>query len=194
MNLFVLDIDPVKAAQQQCDKHVVKMIVESAQMLSTAHRLLDGTQKIEKRYVNGSLPARYRNVKVWTLEDKDMNDKLYRACHASHPCTIWTTESEANYSWHYAHFIALCNEYTYRYGKIHKTDSALRSILLNTPKNISRKGLTEFKLAMKSNPECMIKHDPVQSYRLFYQTKQDRFKMKWTNRPIPDWFVSKNEV
>ena len=42
MNIFVLSTDPVKAAQQQCDKHVPKMVVESAQMLSTAHRILDG--------------------------------------------------------------------------------------------------------------------------------------------------------
>ena len=47
MNVFVLDDDPVVAAQLQCDKHVVKMIVESAQMLSTIHRMLDGTK--EKR-------------------------------------------------------------------------------------------------------------------------------------------------
>ena len=47
MNIFVLDMNPVTAAQMQCDKHVVKMIVESAQMLSTAHRMIDGY--LEKR-------------------------------------------------------------------------------------------------------------------------------------------------
>ena len=45
MNIFILDNDPIKAAQQQCDKHVVKMIVESGQMLSTVHRMLDGTME-----------------------------------------------------------------------------------------------------------------------------------------------------
>ena len=47
MNIFILHKDPIKAAQDQCDKHVVKMIVESAQMLSTVHRMLDGS--IEQR-------------------------------------------------------------------------------------------------------------------------------------------------
>ena len=47
MNIFVLDRNPVIAAQMQCDKHIVKMIVESGQMLSTVHRMLDG--KMEKQ-------------------------------------------------------------------------------------------------------------------------------------------------
>ena len=47
MNIFILDKDPMKAAMMLCDRHVPKMIVESAQMLSTVHRLLDGTP--EKR-------------------------------------------------------------------------------------------------------------------------------------------------
>ncbi len=68
MNIFYLDPDPVLAAQQQCDKHVVKMIVESAQMLSTAHRLLDG-RKIGK---------------VWVHPHAD--DVLYKASHINHPC------------------------------------------------------------------------------------------------------------
>ncbi len=47
MNIFVLDEDPVISAQMMCDKHIPKMIVEAAQMLSTAHRMLDGY--MEKR-------------------------------------------------------------------------------------------------------------------------------------------------
>jgi len=49
--------------------------------------------------------------------------------------------------------------------------------------------MTPFKLAMKSNPECMFPSDPIKSYRLFYQTKQHRFKMTWSKRTIPAWFV-----
>jgi len=44
MNIFYLDKDPIVAAEMSCDKHVCKMIIESAQMLSTAHRMIDGTQ------------------------------------------------------------------------------------------------------------------------------------------------------
>lgn len=179
MNIFVLDNCPYEAARLQCDKHVVKMIVESAQMLSTAHRLLDG---IEETQISKS----GRKQKYWFLPDA-REDVLYKAVHMGHPCTIWTMESEANYRWHWQHFYALCEEYEYRYNKVHKTASLL-DILQKTPNNIPEKEMTPFRLAMGSNPECMHEHDPVRSYREFYQTKQSRFAMKWTNRPIPDWF------
>ena len=186
MNIFILNEDPIKAAQDQCDKHVVKMIVESAQMLSTAHRMLDGT--IESRPSKSGK----RILKYYKLSDK-REDILYKAVHHNHPCTVWSRESCCNYSWHYEHFIALCDEYTYRYGKIHSTDTKLRKILKTMPNNINRAGgRTHFKLAMGSNPECVVHGlggtDAVQSYRNFYHTKQERFKMDWTKRNIPEWF------
>lgn len=184
MNLFVLDNNPVIAAQQQCDKHVPKMIVESAQMLSTVHRMLDGT--MERR------PSKSGKVQVqyWKLED-EREDILYKACHFNHPCTIWTRESMHNYRWHYLHFAALCDEYTYRYGKKHLTDTKLRGPLQKTPNSIPVKKMTQFKLAMKSNPECMMEC-PIESYRAFYQTKQHRFNMVWTKRKVPEWFEYAN--
>ena len=188
MNLFVLDKDPVIAAQLQCDKHVVKMIVESAQMLCTTHRMLDGNMKIEERYVEGSLPARYRKIKRWTHPDKELDSLFYKAVHMNHPCTVWTRESKANYVWHYIHFLGLCDEYQYRYGKKHLSDTLLKDALCSIPKNIPDIGLTQFPLAMKSNPECMFPDDPVKSYKLYYQTKQSRFKMTWKNREVPAWF------
>lgn len=184
INIFILDFDPVKAAQLQCNAHVVKMVVESAQMLSTAHRMLDG-----KVTLSPSKSGKNK-VKAWLLGDY-RNEKLYRAVHINHPCTVWTRESKENYEWHYAHFAALCDEYTYRYNKVHKTDAELREILREAPKNIPSKGLTQFALAMKTNPECMFPNDPVKSYRIFYQTKQDRFKMSWTKREVPEWFKFK---
>jgi hypothetical protein len=182
MNIFRLDNDPVLAAQYQCDKHVVKMIVESAQMLSTVHRMLDG--------VRGTKPDG-KPANQWHFVADDREDALYRCCHMNHPSTVWTRESKANYEWHYAHFIALCDEYTYRYGKVHKTDGLLRKVLNTPPVNIPDVLETPFKLAMNSNPECQFPDDPVKSYRLFYQTKQDRFKMVWTGREIPEWFEVK---
>ena len=181
MNIFILDNDPVKAAQQQCDKHVPKMIVESAQMLSTAHRMLDGT--LERR----ASKSGKRMVHYFKLEDERRENLLYKAVHFNHPCTIWTRESSSNYRWHYEHFIALCREYTYRYGKTHKTESVLGLELGLLPKNITMGDYTPFKLAMKSNPECMFE-DPIKSYRAFYQTKQHRFNMIWTKRDVPGWF------
>ena len=180
MNIFILSEDPVLAAQLQCDKHVVKMIVESAQMLSTAHRMLDGTETRKPSKSGKTM------VKYWTHPTKE--DLLYKAVHIGHPCTVWSMESIANYIWHYNHFVALCDEYQYRYGKVHGTDALLRDVLIEPPINIPEKGLTPFPLAMKANPECIHPDDPVKSYRMFYQTKQDRFKMAWTKRPIPEWF------
>lgn len=183
MNLFILDTCPVKAAQLQCDKHVPKMIVESGQMLSTAHRMLDGI--MEKRPSKSGKTM----VKYWRMENQYYETTLYSAVHTHHPCTVWTMESSENYKWHYEHFLALCDEYTYRYDKTHKTDRILRDILSIMPVNMPQKNqLTEFKLAMKANPECIALGDPVKAYQAFYQTKQTRFNMVWTRRDVPDWF------
>jgi len=162
MNIFKLDESPITSAQMQCDKHVVKMPLESAQMLCTAHRLLDGDEG---------------------------NEHLYKVAHPKHPCTLWTMESIANYHWHYNHWVALCKEYTHRYGKTHLSFTKFGDILKVQPKNIPIGILTPFRLAMGSNPECMF-DDPVKSYRAFYKTKQARFEMKWTKRKVPEWFLT----
>jgi|TARA_R110000744_G_scaffold35121_2_gene81564 hypothetical protein len=187
MNIFVLHSSPIKSAQLQCDKHVVKMIVESGQMLSTAHRILDGTQCIRPSK-SGKTKQKY-----WEHRNSNSEAVLYRAVHVGHPCTVWTMASMQNYIWHYDHFDALCVEYTYRYGKIHATQSRLDDILSVPPANIPSIGLTPFALAMAAHPECIYK-DPIQSYRAFYQTKQDRFKMVWSKRNVPSWFKSNVNV
>jgi hypothetical protein len=181
MNIFILNNDPIIAAQEQCDKHVVKMIVESGQMLSTAHRMLDGT--VERRPSKSGKTT----VNYYKLPD-EREDIMYKAVHFNHPCSVWSRESIENYRWHYDHFIALCDEYTYRYGKIHSTDTKLREVLFKVPNNMPAVNLTPFKLAMQSNPECIALQDPIKAYRAFYQTKQKRFKMEWAKRPIPEWF------
>ena len=184
MNIFVLSKDPEQAAQYQCDKHVVKMIVESAQMLSTTHRMLDGITE-RRKSKSGKTMVRY-----WRHPDPHLEDTLYKAVHMNHPCTVWTRESASNYRWHYDHFVALCDEYSYRYGRVHRTDELLRNVLVRVPDNITDQGLTRFALAMKANPECIYEESPVLSYRLFYQTKKNRFKMDWTRRERPQWFIA----
>ena len=185
MNIFILSEDPIEAAQLQCDKHVVKMIVESAQMLSTVHRMVDGV--MERR------PSKSGSMLQYFKLDDEREDILYKACHYNHPSTVWTREGCCNYTWHYNHFIALCDEYTYRYGKVHSTDTKLRDVLKTLPNNIPRTAIrTPYKLAMSSNPECIVNDlggtNAVESYRNFYQTKQERFKMIWTKRQQPEWF------
>jgi hypothetical protein len=190
MNIFYLDYDPVKSAEYHLDKHVVKMIIEYAQLLSTAHRLLDGTQTIEKKYVNGSLPARYRSMKRWQLDD-DRDSILYKATHANHPSAIWTRSHVINYNYLYKLFCAVCDEYTYRYGKVHMTDAKLRKILRKEPDNIYFDNKTKIWLgptpAMPD--ECKIKNDHLASYRKYYIDKKADMA-KWTNREPPEWFIN----
>ena len=182
MNIFAVADCPVESAQSLCDKHVVKMITESAQMLSTAHRILDG--KLDMRpSVSGK-----RLVQYWQLPDA-REDILMKAVHPSHPCTVWTMQSVANYIWHYQHWKALCIEYRFRYGKTHSTETLLTDVLRDAPRNINyNKSLTPFALAMTHEPQCIHEGEPVRSYQEYYQTKQDRFKMVWTRRQIPEWF------
>lgn len=181
-------MNPVIAAQEQCNKHVVKMPVESCQMLSIAHRMLDGAM------TKGPSKSGKTTVKHWIHPDKNLDEVLYKVAHAGHPCTIWTMKSSENYMWHYRHFVALCEEYTFRYGRVHSSDEKLREILKTPPKNIPQGPLTPHPLAMQSNPECMNPNDIVGSYRAFYKTKQERFKMIWTKRSIPAWFQAENNM
>ena len=92
MNLFILHDDPTVAAEMQSDKQVGKMIIESAHMLCTAHRLLDGTVEIGPSKSGKTMQKQYR-----LLEDPEMDQMIYKAVHRGHPCTVWTMESSDNY-------------------------------------------------------------------------------------------------
>jgi len=177
MNIFILDNEPTTAAHLHCDKHVVKMILEAAQMLSTTHRMLDGTEVI------GRSPTG-RKQKQYILADSLKSLLLYKAVHMNHPCTVWTRKSLQNYNWHYELFTALCDEYTYRYGKVHETDRKLRELLAEPPKNIDDIGLTPF-------PQCMPDYcknaDTIAAYRSYYLNEKKDFA-RWTKRSQPNWF------
>lgn len=181
MNIFALSPVPQVAAEWHCDKHIPKMIVESGQMLSTAHRILDGNMD-RRPSSTGKTMAKY-----WELGD-DRESVLYKAVHVGHPCTVWTMESHSNYKWHYDLFMCLCKEYTHRYGKLHLTEKVLAKVLKRLPRNIKKSHMTPFALAMGAEPDCIDHNDCIGSYQNFYQTKQKRFAMKWTKRNIPHWF------
>lgn len=176
MNRFVLDEDPYVAAMYHCDKHVVKMILEEAQMLSSAHRVLDG-QEVVGQSKSG------RKAKRWKLNDT-REDKLYQATHINHPCTQWSMHTSANYMWSVELFRCLLDEYTYRYGKSHKCEE-LYPILRNLPKRIMSANRTWFPQAM---PEECKRDNPVEGYRDYYINHKVRFA-KWTNRQTPEWFT-----
>ena len=181
MNIFFLDYNPSKAAKYHCDKHVVKMILETAQLLSTTHRVLNGTQHISK-----SEKGRKKTTYVHPNEHFDRT--LYQATHINHPCAQWLRESSYNYDWTFVLFKDLCKEYTLRYGKTHLTYTKLIDILQNRPlyKN-SYPGMTRPALAMPD--ECIIDSDPVYCYRSYYIQHKAEIAIwgKGTMEP-PLWF------
>ena len=188
MNIFYLDKDAKVAAQYHCDKHVVKMIIEYAQLLSTAHRMLDGTQYIEQKYVQGSLPARWRKMKRWRLDDH-REPILYKASHINHPSAVWARQELSHYQWLWNLASELCQEYRFRYGgdqdKQHKTSLVIQSLNF-TPNNIPRAGIfTEPPQAMPD--DVKVPGDSVTAYRNYYTVHKARFA-KWKGRGAPDWY------
>ena len=105
MNIFYLHKDPVESAKLHCDKHVCKMIIEYAQMLSTAHRMLDG-----KEYISQTLGG--RRIKRWKHPNSNMEGVLYKASHINHPSAIWVRESIENYFQMYKLYMAVLAEFT----------------------------------------------------------------------------------
>lgn len=105
-----MDEDPRQCAVWMVDKHVVKMILETAQLLSTAHRVIDGTLTEVNVYVDGY--DKVKNKKSWVLDDS-RDGIFYRATHINHPSAIWARESVENYNWLAEHLFALSDEYTY---------------------------------------------------------------------------------
>ena len=162
MNIFFLDKSPDDAAEMHCDKHIVKMILEYSQLLSTAHRVLDGD---------------------------DVHPDLYKIAHKNHPSTIWTRSSIQHYSWLYRLFRMVSAEYSLRYSnsefKVHKSWDKLGKILEWAPKNIKDTGWTD-------PPQCMPDYckddDVVKAYRNYYILEKNKFAV-WKYSVEPDWYT-----
>jgi len=137
-----------------CDKHVVKMILESAQLLCNAH------------WVTGNGPAPYAQT------------------HVNHPCSIWVRSSISNYKWLLEHAFALCEEYTIRYNKKHKTTEVIAWCSKNLPK-LKNIGLTEFAQAM---PDQYRDIDAVVAYRKYYVNEKSKIA-KYKLGIIPDFMI-----
>ncbi len=153
MNIFILAFDARVAAQFHCDKHVVKMILESAQLLYCAHWMTNMSR----------LPA-----------------NAYRKTHSNHPCAIWARESLDNYTWLCDLALALCAEYTFRYGKIHKTQAHIAWLTANPP-TLPKIGITLIRQAM---PDMYKRPNPVEAYRAYYLGAKTRM-LTYTKRPAP---------
>lgn len=183
MNIFYLDNDPKVCAEMHNDKHCIKMILEYAQLLSTAHRFLDGT-------LNVGLSASGRKKTSYVLMDQ-RESVLYSATHINHPSAIWVRQSTENYLWLSNMLVALCEEYTYRYGKTHKVerDGLCYVLLKNIPKNIGKQGWSEPTPAMPD--EVKIAGDSMSSYKNYYINNKQHlasWQGKINSRPVPNWF------
>lgn len=152
MNIFYLSNDPSQCAAYHCDKHVVKMILESVQILSTNHQ-------IEHR-----------------------NENLYKPTHKNHPSTIWARSSKENYQWLLELTQELGAEYTYRYGKTHKSMEKL-PILKTTPEFIPDIPFFQVSQAM---PEQYQHPCSIQAYRDYYVGEKLDI-CQYTKRNRPEW-------
>ena len=179
MNIFYLDHDVTKCAEMHNDKHVVKMILEYAQLLSTAHRVLDGVEL-------SGLSDSGRKKKFWTLGDS-RDYTLYKATHINHPSAVWVRKSVQNYMWLAEMLEVLCGEYTYRYGKVHKVErDGLMQLLKNEfPKNLPIAPFTEPTPAMPD--DVKIIGDSIKSYRNYYINNKAHLA-NWKKRQVPEWF------
>lgn len=168
MNIFVLHTNPASAARMHCDKHVVKMIVEYAQILCYVHQSYDPVKS--KRA--GLYPATKSNL--------------------SNPCTRWTAENTTNYRWVYNLLVALLAEYEHRFKPSEPKFVRTRQML--KPLGIPPRGMpsikctlpVDFVLVMGATPEC-ITSNAVDAYRRLYRIHKARF-CKWTNRKVPKWW------
>ena len=178
MNIFYLHNDPIECAKLHNDKHVVKMILEYAQLLSTAHRMVDG-------YVHEDTTPNGRKIKRWKLENESLDSTIYKSTHGNHPSAIWVRQSKENYDWLYRLWIALMDEFTYRYGKVHST-ARLKHALANSPTNIPNSPFTEPTPAMPD--EFKVKGNSIQAYINYYVGAKQHLA-SWKKRTIPSWYV-----
>ena len=121
MNIFALSIHPPEAARWHVDKHVVKMPIETAQMLCTVRHIYGG------------------------------DDLPYKPTHIHDPCCKWVAESAENYVWLCILGIELCAEYAHRYNQVHRCTGIIQECLQKIPKRIANKGRTKFVQAMPNH-------------------------------------------
>jgi len=168
MNIFMTDPCPQISAYNLCYKHVVKMILECAQMLSTTHRVFDN-------------------------EYAERNN-LYKKTHYNHPCSVWCRESAENYTWLYTHMMALGEVYQLKSGRVHKTIGKLSEALSFTPVGLAGKGLTEMPPAIPDEIKG-LDISLFDKYKVYlsekYKEWASREKPLSVEFPIatPKWFV-----
>ena len=178
MNIFYLDTNTATCAEYHCDKHVLKMIIEYAQLLSTAHRILDGE---ETKILSNSGKTM---TSQWKLDDY-REQHLYKCAYINHPSNKWVRAADSHYIYTMHLWNHLNREYTKRYENVHKTFKKLCQYLNQLPKNIDKN--VGFLMPPQCMPdECKNKNDTVDAYRTFYKAHKREFAT-WKNQ-VPEWF------
>lgn len=144
MNIFYLDPSPRRSVDFMSDKHIVKMVLESAQLLCTAHQILDS-----KTHIDGV--------------------ELYKVALKNHPSSVWVRSNIHHYNWLYDHFVELSNEYTQRYKKTHTTYSKLSHVLLKPPRGIPSK---QFEAPPQCMPDKYKTKSTITAYLKYYANEK----------------------
>jgi hypothetical protein len=176
MNVFLLDSNFETSAKYHVDKHIVKMPLEAAQLLCTALWV--------DKYL-GFVPRaldKYDREKLKQI-DKENRDFAYLPSYENHPWGIWARESLDNWIWLWNYADTLGDEYTYRYGKVHKSTQVIRS--LPEPVNMEERGLRPMPQCMPDDVKIEDKF-PVQAYRNYYKQYKNHL-FGWKNREVPSW-------
>jgi hypothetical protein len=197
MNIFVLHRNPRKSARWHADKHVVKMILESVQMLYTTHwvltypRLLKETSPLAVSKLQKTLhtPPLMEFDEAPT-QIKDPSQRGFRPVHIHHPCTKWVRESLGNYMWLCQLTLHLVEEHHYRWPSSppHSCEAHVKWLITHPPSKLKQSPLTQTPFA-QAMPEQYKKSDAIGSYRAFYKgSKTDRgITNKYTKRQRPHW-------
>lgn len=173
------------------DRHCVKMILEYAQLLSTAHRILDGVLSV-------GVSASGRKKTVYVLAD-NRDATLYSATHVNHPSAVWVRQSAQNYMWLAELLEECCKEYTHRYDKVHKVerDGLMQALKNQFPTNIPDGPFTEPTPAMPDDVKVLrevytdrYELDSLASYRNYYIQNKTHLA-NWKKREVPAWYITK---
>jgi len=177
MNIFYLHHDPKICAEMHLDKHCSKMMVEYAQLMSTAHRVLDGKEVTRLNKAN-------RTMKTYDHPRRD--GFLYKSCHVNHPSNIWLRQSKENYEWLYEMWCCLHKEFQKRYGeyKYHQSFAKLKGILREVPENIPNVPFTQ---PLQAMPNDVKNTDSITAYRDYY-IKYKKHIAEWKTI-TPTWFT-----
>tara|TARA_A100001011_G_scaffold394642_2_gene487572 strand:+ start:5975 stop:6502 length:528 start_codon:yes stop_codon:yes gene_type:complete len=172
MNIFFLHLDPKTCAQMHCDKHVIKMILETCQLLCSAWHVIDPYH-------------------IWY-------EPPYKLSHQNHPCAIWVRANASHYEYLCKLGIELSLEYTYRYGKEHKSEKLIRNLYENVPPIIKTEMCT-FPQAMPDEYKSptSIPEDVIESYRAYYFFEKKRmlyWNGKIAGRETPKWIEEMDEL